>query len=64
MKNDLSQLPWQIGQLIYVDTYLEAAGVMSALKAGISIESVQRPLKGTMVTHVELENSSSAKLSG
>jgi len=64
MKNDLTQLPWQTGQLIYVESYLEAAGVMSALKAGISIESVQRPLKGTKVTHVELENSSSAKLSG
>jgi len=64
MKNNLSQLPWQKGQLIYVDTYLEAAGVMSALKAGISIESVQRPLRGTKVTHVELENNLTTKLSG
>ena len=62
MDNDLSQLPWQKGQLIYVESYLEAAGVMSALKAGIAIDSVKRPLNSVKVTHVEFEASQAAKL--
>ena len=39
MQNDLSDLPWQKGQLIYAETYLEAAGIMTALKEGIAIEA-------------------------
>jgi len=62
MRNDLSNLPWTKGQLIYVESYLEAAGVMSALKAGIAIDSVKRPLNSVKVTHVELEASQAAKL--
>ena len=64
MENDLNQLPWKPGQLIYVESYLEAAGVMSALKAGIAIDSVKRPLHSVRVTHIELESASNAKLSG
>ena len=47
MRNDLSALPWRQGQLIPVENYWEAAGVMSALKAGIAPESVRRPLAQT-----------------
>lgn len=47
MHNDLSTLPWQSGQLHIVENYWEAAGVMSALKNGITPESVRRPLDGT-----------------
>lgn len=35
--------------VIFVENYLEAAGVMSAMKAGISLESIERPLKATKV---------------
>ncbi|MAE49657.1 high light inducible protein [Candidatus Pacearchaeota archaeon] len=49
MKNDLSSLPWRPGQFIQVDTYLEAVGVLQAIKAGISVESVKRPLSYTKV---------------
>ena len=42
VRNDLGALPWQEGQLIPVENYWEAAGVMSALKAGIAPESVRR----------------------
>ena len=45
MRNDLAALPWASGQYIPVDNYLEAAGVMTAMKAGVSLESVRRPLK-------------------
>jgi len=44
MKNDLNELPWVTGQFIQVDNYLEALGVMTAIKEGISIESIRRPL--------------------
>lgn len=53
MKNDLTKLPFKEGNLFIVDNYLEAAGVMQALKAGIALESVRRPLAGTNV-HPEL----------
>lgn len=44
MKNDLNALPWKPGQFIQVDNYLEALGIMTALKEGISIESIRRPM--------------------
>jgi len=44
MKNDLTQLPWQPNQFVQVDNYLEALGVMSAIKEGLSIESIRRPI--------------------
>ncbi len=50
MKNDLTTLPFKPGKLFIVDNYLEAVGVMTALKAGVSTESVRRPLPPTKVT--------------
>ena len=49
MRNDLSALPWRQGQLHRVANYWEAAGVMAALKAGVSPASVRRPLTGVPV---------------
>ena len=43
MANDLTILPWRPGQLIVVENYWEAAGVLSALRAGIAPASVRRP---------------------
>jgi len=43
MRNDLSRLPGDNNQLIYVDTYLEAAGVLAALKYGVAVDTVRRP---------------------
>ena len=42
--NDLTKLPWKHGQLHIVDSYLEAIGVLNAMKAGVSIRSLKRPL--------------------
>jgi len=53
MKNDLSCLPWSPGQFHLVENYWEAAGVMSALKAGIDPRAVRRPL-----TRIEVRTSS------
>jgi len=50
MRNDLRVLPFQPGKLIIVDNYLEAAGVMTAMKAGVALPSVRRPLEDTVVT--------------
>ncbi len=48
MRNDLDALPWAPGQLYIVDNYLEAAGVMSALKQGVDPATVRRPLADTV----------------
>ncbi|UCG49109.1 MAG: DUF3326 domain-containing protein [Phycisphaerales bacterium] len=58
MKNDLRQLPFPPGKLFVVENYLEAVGIMSALKAGVSPDAVRRPLSAT---HVTCEGSAAAK---
>ena len=50
MNNDLRSLPFAPGKLFIVENYLEAVGVMAALKAGVSVETVRRPLGQTAVT--------------
>jgi len=52
MRNNLEEFPFETGSLFLVDNYLEAVGVMSALKAGVSVESVRRPLRFTNVYEV------------
>jgi len=47
MRNDLTRLPFADGQLHFVDNYLEAAGLMTAMRAGICPASVRRPLTQT-----------------
>ena len=51
MSNDLTALPWREGQLIVVNNYLEAAGAMAALRSGVAIKSLQRPISyATMIS--------------
>ena len=45
MQNNLSKLPWRKGQFYQCENYLEATGLLNCFKAGLNIESVQRPLK-------------------
>ena len=45
MRNDLSLLPWKENQFFRCNNYLEASGILNCLKQGVSIESVQRPVK-------------------
>ncbi|MEN0063824.1 MAG: DUF3326 domain-containing protein [Myxococcota bacterium] len=49
MKNTLSRLPFASGQLHVVESYLEAAGVIAALKSGIHVDALRRPLVATKV---------------
>ena len=55
MKNKLKDYPFASDKLILVDNYLEATGVMLALKSGISLESIKRPLADTLVVCEEIE---------
>jgi hypothetical protein len=52
MKNDLHKLPFQDGQLWIVESYLEAAGLLAALKIGLHPHSLARPLALTPVTEI------------
>lgn len=63
MQNKLEELPFAQGKLFVVENYLEATGVMNALKAGVTPESVRRPLEHTTVyeTSSELKADSPAK---
>lgn len=49
MENYLDALPFRDGKLFIVANYLEAVGVMTALRAGVAVETVRRPLKDTNV---------------
>ncbi len=51
MQNCLENYPFQPGKLFVVDNYLEAVGVMNALKGGVSVESIRRPLADTRCVH-------------
>lgn len=49
MQNRLADLPFAPGKLFIVENYLEAVGVMTALRAGVAVETVRRPLADTLV---------------
>lgn len=48
-KNNLGNLPWKRGKYFPVENYLEAVGVMNALKSGIEIGAIARPMKKTLI---------------
>lgn len=58
MENKLAELPFETGKLFIVENYLEAVGVMNALTAGVSIETVRRPLAFTDVHQESFPNKS------
>ena len=47
MKNDLAALPFRAGQFFMVDNYLEAAGLLAAIKAGVDPATIRRPFAPT-----------------
>ncbi len=49
MQNKLDELPFKNNKLFIVDNYLEAVGVMNAIKAGINPKAVRRPISYTKV---------------
>jgi hypothetical protein len=59
MRNDLRALPFRPGQLRYAQNYYEAAGILSAMKAGVSAASIARPMQPLRIervaAHIESE---------
>lgn len=53
MKNNLNELPFLPRKLFIVDNYLEAVGVMHALKAGVALDTIRRPIEYTKVKLAE-----------
>ena len=49
MRNNLKELPFVPGKLFVVENYLEAVGIMSTLKSGVTVDSVRRPIPDTRV---------------
>ena len=49
MANDLSGLGFPKGKLFFVNNYIEAAGLISVLKSGLELSSLQRPLLPTNI---------------
>ena len=49
MRNHLDLLPWQETKFFRVENYLEAAGVVAALRAGIAPWSAKRPLASAAI---------------
>ena len=49
MKNNLLKLPFSNDKLFIVNNYVEAVGVISALKCGINLSSLHRPLAFTKI---------------
>ena len=49
MKNDLECLPWNKGQFFKAKNYLEAVGILTAIKNGISVKSFERPISKTKI---------------
>jgi hypothetical protein len=52
MRNDLKSLPFRAGQLHYASNYYEAAGILSAMKAGVAPATIARPMLPIRVEHV------------
>ncbi len=53
VKNSLQELPFKKDKLFLANNYLEAAGIASSLKAGVSFDSIIRPMHRTKLIHEE-----------
>jgi hypothetical protein len=52
---DVTNAKMAMGNVIEVESYLEAVGVLLALREGISLESVRRPLQGALRVYAPRE---------
>src|SRR5438046_398060 len=55
LQNNLETLPWAPNQFYLVENYLEAIGVIAGIKAGVTMESVRRPLASAKVSIKTIE---------
>jgi hypothetical protein len=52
MRNDLRALPFRAGQLHYAQNYYEAAGILTAIKAGVAPATVARPMRPIRIERI------------
>lgn len=64
MQNKLEDLPFSSGKLFVVENYLEAVGVINAIKAGIAPEAVRRPIRNTATSDYIKKQSSFFEMTG
>lgn len=65
MRNDLGDLAWRDDQLITVENYWEAAGVIASLRMGLDPYSVRRPIEKVKVSvGTSSSNSATPAISG
>ena len=62
MRNDLGDLAWGDGQLIKVENYWEAAGVIASMKMGLDPYSVRRPIEKVNVTSEQKKATNTEKV--
>lgn len=45
MSDVVRNLPWSPGQYIEADDYLQAMGILSTIKSGVSLDAIRRPIR-------------------
>ena len=61
MHNNLSELPWKKGQFFQAENYLEAVGILNAIKNGVAPSSVRRPFD-TLKTTSKIQKTNQEKI--
>jgi hypothetical protein len=64
MRNDLRALPFRPGQLRYAQNYYEAAGILSAMKAGVAPSTIARPMQPLRIERVAAQVETSCHSNG
>ena len=64
MRNDLKSLPFRAGQLQYASNYYEAAGILSAMKAGVAPATLARPMQPIRIERIAAEVEVNGKTNG
>jgi hypothetical protein len=64
MRNDLKSLPFRAGQLHYASNYYEAAGILSAMKAGVAPATIARPMQPIRIERIAAEVETNGKTNG
>ena len=64
MRNDLKSLPFRAGQLHYASNYYEAAGILSAMKAGVAPATIARPMQPIRIERIAAEVEVNGKTNG
>jgi hypothetical protein len=64
MRNDLKSLPFRAGQLHYAANYYEAAGILSAMKAGVAPSALARPMQPIRIERVAAHAETNGKSNG